>query len=326
MSIAYETIGSSTGKNNSIARFVDGDCGWTKTTAISAGAPNKTGNTSSATYSFSTLSASQCSGTTGSISIGVSAQNVTSLFPMNYTLAYDADNNNLFDGSDRYTYGIDNTPSSIDIDNLAYGRYRITVGSSLGCNLKSYDFSIFNCYGVVLPLRLVSFTYEGIREGRQVFACRLEDVGEFKSITLEGEDKGTYHSLASLNGPFGKSDLTINAPLTNSTTFRLRMLDLYGKVSYSPVLRVSLSMNWDRGIWPNPVGNEAMIFIEGNTSAKAAYMIYNASGEMVRRASLDIRSGSQILSIPTSGLKSGMYYIQISGPAIQQPLSYKFIK
>lgn len=70
---------------------------------------------------------------------------------MTYTLAYDKDSNSVFDNNDIYIQGVDSSANSIDISNLAYGRYRITVGSSSGCNLQSFNFFIFNCYGVVLP-------------------------------------------------------------------------------------------------------------------------------------------------------------------------------
>lgn len=153
MAISYETIGISTGINNSYSRRVDGDCGWMKTPDISAGAANKTGSSSSASYSFTTVSAAECTGTAGFVSIGVSAANVTSLFPMTYILAFDSDSNGVFTETDRYIHGIDATPSAIDVHDLNYGRYRITVGSSLGCNLQSFDFFIFNCYGIILPLR-----------------------------------------------------------------------------------------------------------------------------------------------------------------------------
>ncbi|HTF30559.1 MAG TPA: lamin tail domain-containing protein, partial [Flavitalea sp.] len=96
MAISYERIGIATGVDNSYSRRVDGDCGWVKTTEISAGAPNKTGSTSSANYSFTTLNASECSGSTGSISINVSASDLASLFPMTYLLAFDANANNVF--------------------------------------------------------------------------------------------------------------------------------------------------------------------------------------------------------------------------------------
>ncbi|HEY1114512.1 MAG TPA: lamin tail domain-containing protein, partial [Chitinophagaceae bacterium] len=82
LAVSYESIGAATGVDNSFARRVDGDCGWVKTTAISAGAPNKTGSTSSASYAFSTISASECDTTAGRVSINVSSSNVASLFPM----------------------------------------------------------------------------------------------------------------------------------------------------------------------------------------------------------------------------------------------------
>jgi hypothetical protein len=136
MGISYESTGPSTGVNNSIARKVDGDCGWVKTTAISAHAPNKTGSTASVTYDFTAVSTTQCNSTAGSISIQVNSSNVNALFPMNYTIGFDVDGNGVFNSSDQYTYGIDNSAPTIDIDNLSYGRYRIAVGSSSSCNLK----------------------------------------------------------------------------------------------------------------------------------------------------------------------------------------------
>ena len=239
MSINYESIGSSTGIDNSFARKVDGDCGWVKTTAISADASNKTGSTSSASYSFSTLSASNCQTTQGSISIQVTASDVNSLFPMNYTLAYDADSNSLFNSNDQYTNGVDNTASSIDINNLAYGRYRITVASSSSCNLKTYDFFIFNCYGVVLPIKILNFRYDGIFQNQQVFDYNISDWENLKEVVLEGSNSNDFETISTITAPFSKAENQIRTSLSPFFFFRLRIKDKFDRISYSEIVKVN---------------------------------------------------------------------------------------
>jgi len=328
MGISYEDIGQSTGNANSFARRVDGDCGWVKTTAISGKAPNKTSSTSSASYQFNTVSASECASTAGKVSIEVSATNVASLFPMSYTLAYDKDSNNVFSDTDIYTYGVDNSAPSIDISNLAYGRYRITVASALGCNLKSYDFFIFNCYGVVLPLKLLSFNYAGVKENQQLFDCRFAGAENLKAIVLEASDGGLYQAISTLQGPFAAStnQLTIKAPLSTYSSFRLRMVDKHDAVSYSPVIKLT-AQNAGTKFWPNPVSDRAFIQLKAATNAKVTYNIRNATGAVVAIGYFDLRAGLNTVSIAANNLQTGMYQLEVAAPSpAEQPVSFRFVK
>ncbi|MGZ3837210.1 MAG: lamin tail domain-containing protein [Flavisolibacter sp.] len=324
MHISYESINSSTGIDNSFARKVDGDCGWVKTTVISAGAPNKTGSTSSATYDFSTLSASECSGTTGSISIKVTASDVNSLFPMNYTLAFDKDSNNLFNGLDQYQYGVDSTAPNIDISKLIYGRYRITVGSSMGCNLKSYDFFIFNCYGVPLPLKILDFRYEGVQGGQMVFACRLAEPASAGTIVLEGSLGVTYRSVASISAPFNDKELTFRIPGSAYQYFRLRLVDKTGAVSYTQVLHPDPPDPGSILYWPNPVNRTLSVRLPASVTGNISYLITNGTGVVVRRG--EGIPSTTILTVGMDDLGSGIYYMQLMGPSFPKPLSFKFLK
>src|SRR6185295_7857261 len=73
-----------------------------------------------------------------------------------YTLAYDTDNDNVFEVSDSYTNGTAVTPNILNVGGLIPGHYRITLASVLGCNLKTFPFNIVTCGGV-LPVDIVSF-------------------------------------------------------------------------------------------------------------------------------------------------------------------------
>jgi hypothetical protein len=326
MSVSYETISSSTGIDNSFARKVDGDCGWAKTTSISALAPNKTDSTSSASYQFSTVTASECSGTTGSISINVSASNVTSLFPMNYTLAFDADSNNFFNNTDRYNYGTDSSSSSIDINNLLYGRYRITVGSSAGCNLKSFDFYIFNCYGILLPLKLLHFEYEGIKERQHLFRFQVSEAENLKEVVLEADDGTAFHSVAVANGPFHDNPLVIKSPLLSYSNFRLRLTDKPGYTIYSEVIRLDAPGWMPIRYWPNPVQDKMFLQIEARSKNTVSCAIVNAAGITIKEAELQVRKGRQVISISTESLNSGLYYLKLTGTALNRDFSVRFVK
>lgn len=325
MNIAYESINNSTGVNNSFARKVDGDCGWVKTTAISAHAPNKTGSSSSTTYDFTAVSTKDCGSTTGSISIQVNASDVNSLFPMNYTLAYDSDQNGIFDTGDQYTYGVDSTASTVDINNLAYGRYRITVASSSSCNLKSFDFYVFNCYTVVLPVKLLSFDYKGEQSGKRVFKLKLDNASTVNTIVLEGKAQGDYKAVATLFGPFTKNELTVNADISSYKNYRLRLTSQTGVTSYSKEIKIQSGKS-SFSCWPNPVGDKIFVRIHTLNEGKLSYSVVNSTGITVSSAYVKANGGEQTLSIPAANLNSGIYYLRIQGPAMEQPALFKLAK
>jgi hypothetical protein len=325
MSITYESINNSTGIDNSFARKVDGDCGWLKTTVISADAPNKTGSTSSATYDFSTLNASECGGTTGSISIQVSATDVNALFPMNYTLGFDVDGNETFNNSDQYTYGTDNTAPSIDISNLPYGRYRITVGSNSSCNLKSYDFYIFNCYGVVLPVKLHYFTYSGTQNDRHIFRFKVDEASTLNHVILEGSDVGSFQSVTTLFGPFSKNEISIAADVSSFTKYRLRLVNQSGVISYSQEIKLENKASVNQ-FWPNPVKEKIFTTVNAIEKGRLLFSILNSTGVVVKKAEMEVNKGVQILSFSTADIGNGIYYLHLTGTPLPQPVSFKFVK
>jgi hypothetical protein len=325
MTVNYETIGNSTGIDNSFARKVDGDCGWVKTTAISAGAPNKTGSSSSATYSFNSVSAADCQSTAGEVSIQVSGSNVASLFPMNYTLAYDADANGSFTGVDTYTYGVDSTAPSIDINNLAYGRYRITVASSSSCNLKNFDFFIFNCYGIVLPVKLIYFKWDGIKSNQNTFSFKIEDWENLKEVVLEGSEGPVYNTVSTITAPFNSSEIKITAPVSSFNHYRLRLKDKYDRVNYSEEIKIGTALNFQTRSWPNPVTSKLFIELNALGSTKAVYTIYSTGSNSVQEDSVNLKKGTQVIQLPVSEIKAGMYYLRISGTLLPM-VQFSFIK
>lgn len=329
MAVVYESINTSTGIDNSFARRVDGDCGWVKTTSISASAPNKTGSTSSATYSFTTVSASECAATAGRIAIDVSAPDVASLFPMSYTLAYDRDSNGVFDDTDHYMYGVDSLASSINISNLAYGRYRLTVASAMGCNLKNFDFFIFNCYGVVLPLKLQSFTYEGVRAGQHAFVARFSDADGLAGLHLEGAaDAGFFQAVGSqyFSGAPGEKVVPLQAPLSPYQRYRLKVVKSDGAYYYSPVVKLPPPPSEEARSWPVPAMDRLFVSVRALRRGAVRYTVLGSAGDVLLKGSADLPAGASTLPLSVRMLEAGLYYLKLEGQVLDRPLMLRFVK
>jgi hypothetical protein len=331
MNITYEALGMSTGKSNSFSRSVDGDCNWIKTPQQSAHATNNTsGNTSSVTYSLSINKANDCSNTGGSITINVSGSNVASYFPMNYTLAYDSNNNNTFDLSDQYSYGIDNTSPTIDINNLPAGKYRITVSSVLGCNLNSFDFNIAACNST-LPVKLISFRYLKTVDNEHSFYCMLGDVQDLESLILEESTDGGAFKTASVtksfNGQTGQESYTIKVSATVSKYFRLRILDKDGNSFYSPILNIKSPATFSiNHLWPNPAGDKINIELGGELLQSAFYKIYSLNNTVVRSGKVQLNQSSNAFSLTINQLPPGFYQLAFAPAEDRQPISFLFVK
>jgi hypothetical protein len=90
MGITYETIGESAGRGNSIARKLDGDCGWVKDTQQSGGATNNTPGESSV-FSVSMFITEELNCTGGTAKFVVNNSNASIYFPLDYILGMDVD-------------------------------------------------------------------------------------------------------------------------------------------------------------------------------------------------------------------------------------------
>jgi len=329
MLISYETIGQSAGRGNSFARKLDGDCGWVKDPQQSANATNNTpGVTSDVSYSFAVTKATDCGLTLGSINIIVSAANLLSLFPMSYTLAYDANHNNQFDLTDTYTNGSVISPNAIPLSNLAVGSYRITVGTVDGCNLKTFPFTIFNC-GSVLPVSLVSFS---ATKNNQQADCRwvIENTDNLDRVIVE-KSRDQFNFTTQQVIPFTQQatrwesgySYTENDP--GFSYVRLEIVSKDGTRSFSSIQSLSADNQPRTLVGPNPVYDQLYVQENGNGPGITYYSIYNASNQLLVRGERNYSNTP--FFIPVQHLQAGCYRLVLQHRDDKEPVfSFPFIK
>lgn len=215
MGVVYETVNESTGRGNVFARKSDGDCGWVKHTNLTAGGPNFVTGGSSALSAVLTVTNGTACPTNGSAFIEVFASDYTSVFPMDYTLAKDADNDNQYTINDLYTLGTDNTAPNIPLDNLSEGRYKVVIASAMGCDLKSFIFNIFPCGSMLNPLFPASDT-RTVETG-----FRLAAAPGSKEVLLQWKADRTEYRLAVYNS-IGQAIHTEKLRVTSAGVFQHR--------------------------------------------------------------------------------------------------------
>jgi uncharacterized repeat protein (TIGR01451 family) len=169
----------------------------------------------------------------------------------------------------------------------------------------------------VLPVVLVEFS--GRMNGRKAdLSWKTEDAASLQKFevqrSLNGRDYTTIGILSS-TGPassYGFSDdlSQISAPVVY---YRLKMMELDGKTSFSPVLVFrEKGVGSQLLVYPNPVKGSAFISFMSPVKARIELQLTDAAGRLVLRRNCDVEKGNNILSL--SGLERfvpGTYTVQL---------------
>lgn len=327
MVVKYEQLGMSAGRGNSFARTTDGDCSWVKDPQQSANASNnRGGDLTDIRYSFSMINPSACNNQGGRVSIYVEHSNYAAIFPMNYTLAVDINENGVFDQADLYTTHIDSTAPSIEVNDLPAGRYRITISSANECYLKTFEFTILTCYPV-LPVQLEFVKYAGQKAGKHLLQWKLSGEENLQLITVQkAKQNEAFMDEKNVLPQNNASHYSTEVEGSEYQSFRLRILTKNGNAFYSPVVSAN-HVSAIQKSWPNPVINVMNIQLMSADSKKATYSIFHSSGKAVTEGQLQVPKGQSVHQINLSYLSSGLYQIQVTGlSASGQPISFRFVK
>ena len=151
----------------------------------------------------------------------------------------------------------------------------------------------------------------------QKFRCRTyEEVG---LVFTDGERQNNSHKEYN----FSDNIAGINSRIL---FYRLQMVDLDGKYSYSEVLQIRVVNEAEAGllmVYPNPARSEIRVTIPASWQNKRiSYNIYNTVGVLVRER-FNGRAG-QTETLPIADLPEGIYLIRTTNG--NQSAVEKFVK
>ncbi len=100
--------------------------------------------------------------------------------------------------------------------------------------------------------------------------------------------------------------------------YRLKLSDINGSYKYSNTIAVALpSFTGAVTISPNPVSNELKATTTSPADCKAEWRIIDQAGRVIQKSSVLLKKGNNLLSINTSKLAGGVYYLHISGSGVE---------
>jgi archaellum component FlaF (FlaF/FlaG flagellin family) len=134
-----------------------------------------------------------------------------------------------------------------------------------------------------------------------------------------GEKAAAGNSVSEKSYTYGDANIT-----AAMYYYRLKMVDMDGKVAYSNVARVNKSHIKTIKTFPNPVTD--VINIEF-ASSKGSYTVtlVNQGGQEVKAVKADITNTTQYVRMDRGELPTGMYYVRVKDNASGQVFAEKII-
>jgi hypothetical protein len=175
-----------------------------------------------------------------------------------------------------------------------------------------------SCFGIV-PLRLLSFKGNILNgEAELEWTTAFEDqvrsfIIECRSGNLNFEAVG---EVAARNQP---SNYTFITPVTKDSYFRLKMVDLDGKTTYSSTILLKLKPpDFEMMVLFNPADKsytELSITVSRNQHGELIVLDY--MGRMMQKISTVLTKGSNIVPINITALSKGQYMVYFKGREIE---------
>lgn len=158
-----------------------------------------------------------------------------------------------------------------------------------------------------LPLTLVSFTAKE-RECTTTLQWVTTDEVNVSHFEVQESNNGTSFttiSTTSAKNTGTENSYAVATPVTNDKTFyRLKMVDIDGRVKYSQVALITAACNGRILLYPVPAKDKLYL---RNVSAGSTYIIYDNTGKAIRNG----RITNPVHELHIEGIVPGIYYINL---------------
>ncbi|MET0463191.1 MAG: PQQ-dependent sugar dehydrogenase [Chitinophagaceae bacterium] len=194
--------------------------------------------------------------------------------------------------------------------------------------LTGFSSFYFGAAGIVLPVRLLSFTVmlQANGSGLLQWERRADDQSaEFlversidgKNFITVGKRSGDENS----SSKYSYIDNSLTSVFAPVVYYRLRAMDKDGSISYSNVIPVSLSFVASAiSLSPNPTTGEAKLILQSRNNSRIQWKLCDNTGRVILQASENLVKGQNIIPINLSSLTPGIYYVQVSGEGVDATL------
>ncbi|MCE3282962.1 MAG: repeat domain in Vibrio, Colwellia, Bradyrhizobium and Shewanella, partial [Chitinophagaceae bacterium] len=177
----------------------------------------------------------------------------------------------------------------------------------------------------VFPVKLLSFTATK-REGDNLLKWRVAQQSQFSHFELERSDNGRdFTRIATMAGGPEEFSYADNKFPRSMNYYRLRMVDVDGSYTYSPVRKINNTGAMDVTVYPNPATNLIQVRVESIVPKALDLQVLSADGRVVITGKIAIGAGSTIVPVNTAALAKGVYMLRLAAPD-EAPVTIRFQK
>ena len=177
-----------------------------------------------------------------------------------------------------------------------------------------------------LPLQLLEF--KGIVSGNDgILQWKTENEVNTSSFvvdrSIDGRNYSPIGSATAANTPgihyYDFTDANIVSFGVRNIYYRLRLIDIDGRYTYSNIIVLSLVESRPIVLlYPNPAMDKLNLTITVSQPERLNWQLSDNSGRTVKTGVYNVSPGSTAVSIDIAGLSSGIYIMQIRGSSLQR--------
>jgi hypothetical protein len=174
------------------------------------------------------------------------------------------------------------------------------------------------------------------------FDANCNDKGtSLEWITSQEINSDNYQVEKSFDGVNWKSIATIKAAGNSSTDkvynyldlvsgaakYRIKQVDMDGRFAYTSIASTSCTpKNIDIAIYPVPANNRLNVAISATKNINTEFMIYDATGRLVKQISEKIIAGNNVLQIDLTNLPNGQYILRSTDQVLNLNKKFTILK
>lgn len=216
-----------------------------------------------------------------------------------------------------------------DLGGTITGGSTLTNGSITVTNVSTFSpFTLSALQLGVIPVKLEYI--RGQRSGStHQLNWKVTCTGASVNMEIQrSSDARSFSAIGNINAtqarcaqPFDFADAL---PLAGNNFYRLKMTDIDGKVTYSPVVLINGESRGFSvvGIYPSVVRNSASISISASEAANVEMVITDMAGRVHQRSRTNVPSGSSLLNLDAATLAGGYYNVTIISKGNTQTIRF----
>lgn len=224
----------------------------------------------------------------------------------------------------RFSAGVGNTETSRALPYTLGTATINTTASSVSFNASSAEVTDANnlyfldlCNNtVVLPLDLLSFQAQTTGKNNLLKWQTANEVNT-QSFDIErsanGKNFEKVGNVKSVGTAKGAYQFTDDVPLSGINYYRLKMIDIDGSFTYSPVKSVVLGegKTTNVSIAPNPAKGQVFVKLNADEAKAITFVLVDVTGKTVLTERKNLESGFNQLPLNVSNYPQGLYFLKI---------------